>query len=331
MTFRDTSYYHRDFSSPSTDSSSDASSLYTPYQVEGILPVALSPSPSPSPSPTIAPSLLSSPSSSPVLSRASPSSVEDDGGEDADAEGVSDDGDDPSDETFDPEREKPVARKRVSSTGSSRRAAASTPPKSPSAKRTEQYKSKRSTRRDSISYKAPSKPKGRTRSSPSETKPNGFVIKPRYKYNGPRTKQVSKEEYLKWTESSRSVSGNCRWCSRKFTRSQDMERHMDTHTYDARGTVYVCCGVPISELPRLGHSPSDHQLYEFKGGLWAGGCFQILSRKDAMLRHWGCVMEADGSVIKVDSAKPTCIFETHKYELVELKDVPSWQSKHKKA
>ena len=71
-------------------------------------------------------------------------------------------------------------------------------------------------------------------------------------------------------------------------RSPDLKRHIRTHTRDAEGADWVCCGVPVLNAIELGVPAAvvrEAQAFEFDGVLMIGGCRKAFSRRDALKRH----------------------------------------------
>ncbi|KIP05979.1 hypothetical protein PHLGIDRAFT_36182 [Phlebiopsis gigantea 11061_1 CR5-6] len=80
-------------------------------------------------------------------------------------------------------------------------------------------------------------------------------------------------------------------------RHSDLRRHMETH-YE-KDAKYVCCGVRLDRAADYGISAADAwgHVYDFHGEARVGWCWQVFSRRDALLRHLnnsnlGCVCDA---------------------------------------
>ena len=76
---------------------------------------------------------------------------------------------------------------------------------------------------------------------------------------------------------------------------------MDSHY--VKDAKHVCCGVRLDHAAEYGVSDPEDYAYEFKGEIWTGGCWQVFSRRDALLRHLkhsktGCVSESQSRTRK---------------------------------
>ena len=85
-------------------------------------------------------------------------------------------------------------------------------------------------------------------------------------------------------------SWQCHYCPhvQRNRRSPDLKRHIRTHTRDAEGADWVCCGVPVMNALELGvpaGTVREAQVFEFDGMLMVGGCRKAFSRRDALKRH----------------------------------------------
>ena len=69
----------------------------------------------------------------------------------------------------------------------------------------------------------------------------------------------------------------CSHCSYQTSRKLDMSRHMETHSKE---TEYICCGVPVEDVPGYAGEVRYHE-----GQAMAGGCLRSFHRKDSFLRH----------------------------------------------
>lgn len=66
-----------------------------------------------------------------------------------------------------------------------------------------------------------------------------------------------------------------------------MQRHVKTHYHNAE---YICCGVPIEDVPGYVGEISYHEGREM-----VGGCLKAFQRKDSLLRH---LKTSDGACIR---------------------------------
>lgn len=104
-----------------------------------------------------------------------------------------------------------------------------------------------------------------------------------------RNKQIPADEI---TESvCRGGMEFCSNCSYQTRRKGDMRRHMKTHSGT---TEYICCGVPVKDIPGYVGKTRYHEGREM-----AGGCLKAFRRKDSFLRH---LKVSGGTCIR-----PTCL------------------------
>ncbi|EKM52728.1 uncharacterized protein PHACADRAFT_261333 [Phanerochaete carnosa HHB-10118-sp] len=122
-------------------------------------------------------------------------------------------------------------------------------------------------------------------SSPSLTSANSVVSRaPAIKYTTRRTRQVDADRAIAEPETDGPGAYMCPLCEHHQANRHlpDLRRHILAHYPDAR--VHVCRGVRLAAAPP-GAVERFGVVEEDGGEERVGGCYQVFSRRDALLRH----------------------------------------------
>jgi hypothetical protein len=103
------------------------------------------------------------------------------------------------------------------------------------------------------------------------------------RHTSARKEQVSLLDETPKVSQKSAKCWSCMHCDyvQKNHRRPDLKRHIAGH-YPS--VANVCCGVPIEQAARYGIVDVS-EAAEYQGELWIGGCWQVFSRRDALIRH----------------------------------------------
>lgn len=116
--------------------------------------------------------------------------------------------------------------------------------------------------------------------SPSPA-PTGPPQKRKRQNAASRNRQVDEETWKRAKQVKRKDDlWQCTICKKRMVRRPDFLRHVDTHYIK----LWACLGVPVKNREDF-EVPEEFEEYGPSNNRRVGGCFQICSRRDAMLRH----------------------------------------------
>ncbi|GJE88301.1 hypothetical protein PsYK624_043840 [Phanerochaete sordida] len=121
-------------------------------------------------------------------------------------------------------------------------------------------------------------------SSPSSSSDGGLPRRrPELKHTSARNVQLSPSEQMAEPVAKGSKRWRCPHCDyvQQNHRHPDLKRHIAGHFQKDK---FVCCGVPTYLRNQYGVSKKE-EAGEWQGEDRVGGCWRVMSRRDALIRH----------------------------------------------